>query len=36
MEHSNKGDLFYLVALDNDPKNVRMIFSGVIFKYEEK
>ena len=36
MEHSNPGDVFYLVTLDTDPKNVRMIFSGVIFKYEDK
>ena len=36
MEHSNPGDVFYLVTLDTDPKNARMIFSGVIFKYEDK
>ena len=36
MEHSNPGDVFYLVTLDTDPKNVIMIFSGVIFKYEDK
>lgn len=36
MEHSNPGDVFYLVTLDIDPKNVRMIFSGVIFKCEDK
>ena len=36
MEHSNPGNVFYLVTLDTDPKNIRMIFSGIIFKYEDK
>ena len=36
MEHSNKGDLFYVVTLDSNPDKVPMIFSGVIFKYEDR
>lgn len=33
--HSNKGDIFYVVTLDEAPDNIVLAYSGVIFKYRD-
>lgn len=35
VNHSNKGDLFYVVTLDKKPDEIVLIYSGVIFKYRD-
>lgn len=34
--HSNKGDTFYIVTFDENPDDVVLVYSGVIFKYEDR